>query len=85
MRATNGALRLRRLWSAEKLDFVVEHAPLTDAERSTLEAHYQANRDASFAIVWPEDGQTYTVAYAAPPQYLRNIGWWQARVRLMQV
>jgi hypothetical protein len=83
-RATNGRLRLRRLWSAEKTDFGLEHA-LTDDERTTLEAHYQANKDASFSFTWPEDGSTYTVAYGAAPRYQRQLGWWTAQVTLLEV
>ena len=83
-RATNGATRMRRLWSGEKTEFVIEHM-LGDADCSTLEAHYQANKDLSFDFLWPEDGASYTVVYAAPPQYLKRLGWWLGRVRLMQV
>lgn len=83
-RATNGALKMRRLYSAEKTDFTVEHA-LSDAEKTALEAFYQANKDLAVDFVWPEDLVTYSVLFAGPPQYLRRVGWWEARVRLLQV
>jgi hypothetical protein len=83
-RATNGALKMRRLYSAEKTDFVIEHA-LSEAEKAALEAFYQTNRDLAVDFVWPEDTVSYSVLFAGPPQYLRRVGWWEARVTLMQV
>jgi hypothetical protein len=83
-RATNGTLKMRRLFAGEKTDFEIQHA-LSDAERTALEAFYQAERDAAVSLWWPEDQATYSVLFAAPPQYLRRHGWWEARVRLMQV
>jgi len=83
-RATNGTLKMRRLYSTEKMDFTVDHW-LTDAQKSTLESFYQTNRDLDVSLTWAEDAVTYTVRFAAPPQYLRMPGWWQARVRLQEV
>jgi len=83
-RATNGALKVRRLYSSEKTDFTLDHW-LTSAEKASLESFYQSNRDLDVSLVWAEDGATYTVRFVAAPQYLLMPGRWQARVRLMQV
>jgi hypothetical protein len=84
VRATNGAVRVRRLYSTEKTTFDLVHW-LTDAQRTTLETFYQANRDGDVTLTWAEDGLAYTTRFAAPPQYLRREGWWEARVRLEQI
>ena len=84
VRATNGALKVRRLYSTEKNDFVIDHW-LTDAEKATLETFYQVNKDLDVSYTSPEDSATYTVRFAAAPQYIRMPGWIQARVRLMEV
>ena len=84
-RATNGALKMRRLFTAEKMDFTIDYW-LTTAQKNALESFYSTNKDASNTIVWAEDGVTYTVLFAAPPQnLLMPGGWWQVRVRLMEV
>ncbi len=84
VRATNGVLKVRRAFSAEKTSFNLEHV-LTDAQRSTLEAAYVANRTANLTFTWPLDGVAYTVRFAAAPVYSRNGPWWRARVRLEEV
>lgn len=85
VRATNGALKMRRMFTTEKLEFTIDYW-LTSAQKTALENFYTTNRDASNTIVWAEDGVTYTVLFVAPPQYvLMPGGWWQARVRLMEV
>jgi hypothetical protein len=83
-RATNGALRLRVRYAADRSTFSLVHL-LTYDEKTALEAHYQANKTASFAFVWPEDRATYTVVYGAAPVYVRGASSWTARVKLLQV
>lgn len=84
VRATNGALHMRRMFSAEKRDFVLLHI-LTADNRAALEAHYTANKDAQFTLYWPETGQNYTVSYAAAPQYDKaGMRYSRARVTLME-
>lgn len=83
-RATNGALRLRLRYPVERNTFNLVHL-LTPAEKDALEAHYQANKTASFSFVWPEDRATYTVVYGAAPVYVRGASSWTARVKLLQV
>lgn len=84
VRATNGLLRVRRLYSSDKTDFTVVHM-LTRAERDALLAHYAANVAAEFGFVWPGDGATYTCRYAAAPQFSRRGLYYRATVRLAQV
>lgn len=83
-RATNGALKVRRLWPDEKTDFVIDHV-ITRDERTALEAYYQLNKDLAVNLFWPDDGATYSVCFAGPPQYVRRGDFFEARVRLMQV
>src|SRR5574337_1858189 len=70
VRATNGALKVRRLYSAPKSDFQIDHM-LTAAENATLDTFYSTNRDLDVSYTSPEDGAVYTVRFAAPPQYVR--------------
>jgi len=81
VRATNGALHMRRMFTGEKRNFSLAHV-LTAAQRAELQAHYAAHRDSSFAFTWGEDGQTYTVSYAAAPAYSR-LGPLYSRARVM--
>lgn len=83
-RASNGMLKVRRLFSADKTDFTVLHA-LTRAERDTLRTFYAANVTTEFAFYWPGDGNTYTVRFAAAPQFSRRGAYYRATVRLMEV
>lgn len=83
-RATNGALRLRRLWAADKAAFEIGHV-LTAAQRTTLEAFYATNKSLDVTYRWPADGAFYTVRFAAPPQYTARTGYFEARVRLLEV
>lgn len=67
-RASNGTLRARMLASGRKQQFELRHV-LDATDRAILDAHYDANRAAEFDLDWSLDGATYTVVYAAPPQY----------------
>lgn len=84
VRATNGLLRVRKLFSADKMDFVVVHM-LTRAERDALQAFYVANVASEFAFVWPGDGATYTCRFSAAPQFSRRGLYYYATVRLSEV
>jgi hypothetical protein len=84
VRATNGALHMRRMFSGEKRNFSLAHV-LTPAQRADLEAHYAAHKDASFSFTWAEDGQAYTVSYGAAPQFGKaGVSFSRARVQLME-
>jgi hypothetical protein len=58
--ATNGTTYVRKFYSADRYDFELRHEALTAADVTTLEAFYTANANATFDLVWPEDGLTYT-------------------------
>lgn len=83
-RASNGALRLRRLWTADKRSFEIGHV-LTPAEKTTLDSFYATNRDLDVTYRWPGDGSSYTVRFVAPPRYTPRGGRFEVRVRLMEV
>ena len=83
-RATNGALRVRVMYPADKRAFEVRHL-LTTAERSTLETFYGAEKLADVSYTWPADRVTYTVRFVAPPQYRRVGDRWEATVRLLEL
>ncbi|HRZ02388.1 MAG TPA: hypothetical protein P5024_12585 [Burkholderiaceae bacterium] len=82
-RATNGALRVRDLYSADKTRFELVHR-LTQAERNTLLSFYTTNKDLDLDLTW--DGTVYTCRFAGRPQILWRPGnWYEARVVLEQV
>lgn len=83
-RATNGGLKVRRLYSVDKTDFTVVHI-LSAAERDALLAFYAANVVSQFGFYWPGDSATYTVRFAAAPQISRRHNHYRATVRLAQV
>lgn len=83
-RATNGTLRLRRLWAADKAAFEVGHV-LTAAEKATLDAFYTANKDLDVDYTWPVTGTTHVVRFVAPPRYLKRGTRFEVRVRLLEV
>jgi hypothetical protein len=84
-RATNGLLRVRALYPADKTTFEVRHI-LTNAERDALWAFYLANKLLDVTFRWQGDGQTYTVRFGAAPRFRRR---WplhhEATVRLLEV
>jgi hypothetical protein len=84
LRATNGLLKVRRLYSADKTDFIVVHM-LTRAERDELMTFYAANVTTQFSFAWPGDGATYTVRFSAAPQVWRKGLYYRATVRLAEV
>lgn len=84
VRATNGALKLRRMWSADKTDFDIGHV-LSASEKSTLDAFYAANKDLDVTYRWPATGATSVVRFLGPPRY-RPVGvHFEVRVRLLEV
>lgn len=84
VRATNGALKVRKLMAGEKAEFDLVHE-ISAGQRATLESHYQGDKLNSFSFAWPTGG-SYTVRYLAAPQYDEQPGgWFKARVRLGEV
>lgn len=84
LRATNGALKVRRMWSGDKKTFELGHL-LTATEKETLDAFYAAEKDADVSYISPWDGTTYTVRFVAPPQYVKRLHRVEARVSFQQV
>lgn len=83
-RATNGTLRVRVMFPADKRQFNVAHI-LTATQKANLDAFYAANKLLDVDYRWPPDGVVYVVRFAAPPQY-RHVGRsFEARVRLLEV
>ena len=83
-RATNGTLKVRRQYSADKSNFQAVHW-LSDADLATLLAHYAAHRATSFSMTWPHDGASYTVVYGGAPQRKRMDGFTVVTVLLLEV
>lgn len=82
-RASNGALKLRRLWPDDKHSFEIGHA-LTLAQKATLDAFYATNKNLDVTYTWPGDSAR-TVRFVAPPQYRVFTRHVEARVRLDEV
>ena len=58
--AVSGGARIRDFYGADKYDFEIQHKSLTATQMAALEAHYVANRTATFDFVWTHTGATYT-------------------------
>ncbi len=84
VRATNGALRTRRLYAADKASFKIGHL-FGNAERIELRDFYAANKDLDFTYVWPGTGESFTVRFEAPPQVVPRGSLFEARVPLLEV
>lgn len=84
VRATNGKLKVRNLYTADKRDWQLSHW-LTTAQRSTLDAFYAANKLLDVTFTSADDGATYTVRFVAAPIYQWQVSYWVARVHLKEV
>ena len=85
VRASNGTLKIRRLYSADKAGWTIAHW-LTDAQKATLEAFYTTNRTLNVTLTPPYEGASYTVRFAATPVYEpKYANRWVAKVRLLEV
>ena len=83
-RATNGVLKVRRLYSADKTDFTLVHW-LSDSQKAQLDTCWSNFRNANVTLTWPEDGVSYVCRFAEKPQYVKRPGFWVATVRLLEV
>lgn len=83
-RATNGVLKMRRLYSTEKMTFDIVHW-LSDSQKAALETAYQSFKTSNLTLTWPEDGANYTVRFAAAPLHVKQPGYWVSTVRLLEV
>ena len=67
VRASNGALKIRKTMASEKSEFTIEHL-LTKAEKDALESFYQTNKTLDVTLTWP--GYTsgaFTVRFVSAP------------------
>lgn len=85
-RATNGAARVLSRQDAKKKAFDLEFDLLQDAEKASLEAHYDAHRTIAFDFTW-RDGVTYSVVYGAKNGDLgiESVIRWSGKLTLEQV
>ncbi len=86
LRATNGALKVRRLYAADTKRFDLEHR-LSASDKSTLDTFYGTNADLDVTYVYPADGASYTVRFVAAPAHQVQPGKaaWITRVQLAEV
>lgn len=85
LRASNGALKVRKMMSGEKMEWTVQHE-LTASQKATLESFYQSNKTSDVDFTWPGDGNTYTARFIGAPLYVAQPGgWYRATVRLAEV
>jgi hypothetical protein len=80
VRASNGSLKVRKLFSSDKAEFTVEHL-LTKADWDTLKAFYDANYNLDVTFNWPGRTTTYTVRFVTAPQP-DGSAWRMFRVRV---
>ena len=75
-RASNGALRGRAMWPADKLSLRVDHV-VDRSDADALVAFYRTNRLAAVDVVWEGDGQTYAMFFSRPPevQHVGGLVW----------
>jgi hypothetical protein len=84
VRATNGSLRVRQRWAADKIDFTLVHR-LTVAQFATYIAFYNANRLLDVSLTWPETGATHTVRFVGAPKRALVNGRYTVRAVLQEV
>lgn len=84
-----GGVKARRLQSAKKRVFYVDHKFLTDAQKTTLESFYDSNRTVSLTFAWNDvPGTTYSVVFADEPglSFTRVAGnYYDVTVKLAEV
>ena len=83
-RATNGALRMRRLWPDDKHRFDIGHT-LTPAQQDAFRAFYADNKNLDITYTWPGDRIARTVRFGAPPQFRHFTSHAEVRVHLEEV
>ncbi len=85
----NGNTRGRSYYTAGKYEWQLLHDILSDANRATLKAFYDANRLLTFDYVSPWDGITYhNVGFLAPIEYKGRDSstlYWDVTVKLRQM
>ena len=85
-RATNGAPRIRALYTTPKAVGNIVHASATDTEKRAMEAFYLANRLVSFTFVW--DGKpspSHTCYFSTPPPKYAALGGMRWKITVPMV
>lgn len=84
-RATNGTLRARAMWDAEKRAWSVDHVA-SAAEAETLRQFYADNRTLTFDFIWRGDGQTYVAMFAGQPRFepIDSRALWRVTVEIVE-
>lgn len=67
--AADGLARIRILFAADRMEFIVPHALPSASDLSTLRSFYATYRASSFNFTSPQDGVTYVVGFIAPYDY----------------
>lgn len=81
VRASNGALKVRKLFTTDKAEFAIEHL-LTKADWDTLKTFYDNNLAADVTFTWPgRPSSAYTVRFVGAPQP-EGSQWRMFRVRV---
>lgn len=83
-RATNGALKVRSLYTSDKKTFRLIHE-ISTSQKSTLDTFYGTNKLLNVDYTSPFDGVTYTVRFRRAPQYKATAVHWFATVELEEV
>lgn len=80
--ADDGTTRTRDIAAAVNYDFNLVHPYMTGSDRSTLQAHYDANKGSTFNWVSPW-GDTYLVRWLdAPGEQPLQGGYWNLTAKL---
>lgn len=85
-RASNGALKVRKLSAGEKREFTVDHL-LTQAQKDAYETFFQTNKLLDVTFRWPGETSTINVRFVSAPKYSGPSGtrMFSVRVRLAEV
>lgn len=86
-RARGGGVKIRKLFAARKDSFKIVHKNMTNTDKNTYQAFYDANRTNVFTLTWPGVGGAYTfsVYFAGPLVWTPNIiGLWEVTANLIE-
>ena len=81
--AEDGTPRARTLYSATVYDVNILHRALTSTDRDSVNSHYAANKNASFAYTWPDGSVAMTAVYSEAPKIVYTPGGWDVQVSLV--
>jgi hypothetical protein len=67
VRASNGSLKLRKMFSSDKAEFTIDHL-LDKTDWDTLKSFYDSNYNLDVTFNWPGRSTAYTVRFTSAPQ-----------------